>query len=139
MPPLIQVEYARETDLPWLADTSHGVTDDALRRRVANQQVVMARLDGSPVGCLRFGCFWDEIPIMYLLFVEGRLRRQGIGTSLVTFWEREMHAAGFKSVMTTTQADESAQHFYRKLGYRDIGGFVLPSEPMELVLQKRLT
>jgi GNAT superfamily N-acetyltransferase len=138
VPTQVQLEYACESDLPWLEEINHGVLDDPLRRRVANQQVVMARLAGSPAGCLRFGCLWDTIPIMYLLFVEERLRGRGIGTSLVTFWEREMHAAGFRSVMTTTQADESAQHFYRKLGYHDIGGFVLPSEPMELVLHKQL-
>ena len=28
-------------------------------------------------------------------------------------------------VMTSTQVDEEAQHFYRKLGYKDAGGFVV--------------
>ncbi|NLV92595.1 MAG: GNAT family N-acetyltransferase, partial [Firmicutes bacterium] len=41
-------------------------------------------------------------------------------------------------VMTSTQADEEGQHFYRKLGYRDIGGFVLPGEPLELIMIKEL-
>ena len=30
-----------------------------------------------------------------------------------------------KMVMVSTQVDEEAQHFYRKLGYKDAGGFVV--------------
>ena len=40
--------------------------------------------------------------------------------------------------MTSTQADEAAQHFYRHLGYADIGGFLLPGEAYELLLYKAL-
>ena len=51
-----------------------------------------------------------------------------------------MRAAGCGMVMTSTQVDESAQHFYRKLGYRDAGGFVVDipgcEQPMELIMVK---
>lgn len=44
--------------------------------------------------------------------------------------------------MTSTQVDENAQHFYRKLGYQDAGGLLLNSpgfeQPMELFLVKQL-
>jgi hypothetical protein len=33
---------------------------------------------------------------------------------------------------------ESAQHFYRKLGYVDSGALLLPDEPAELLLRKDL-
>ena len=42
--------------------------------------------------------------------------------------------------MTSTQVDEEAQHFYRKLGYQDAGGLVIRipgyEQPMELFLVK---
>lgn len=45
-------------------------------------------------------------------------------------------------VLTSTQVDEDAQHFYRKLGYRDCGGFVIDvpgyEQPMELFLSKAI-
>ena len=41
-------------------------------------------------------------------------------------------------VMTYTQADEYAQHFYTHLGYRAAGGFVLPGDPYELIFVKEL-
>ena len=60
----------------------------------------------------------------------------------MTHWENEMRGRGYDLVMTSTQADETAQHFYRKLGYQDIGGFVLPfpghEQPTELILAKEL-
>lgn len=44
--------------------------------------------------------------------------------------------------MTSTQVDETAQHFYRKLGYRDAGGLLLDvpgyEQPMELFLIKAI-
>jgi len=42
--------------------------------------------------------------------------------------------------LTSTQVNEDAQHFYRKLGYKDCGGFVIDvpgyEQPMEMFLIK---
>jgi hypothetical protein len=40
--------------------------------------------------------------------------------------------------MTSTLANEGAQHFYRKLGYRDSGCLILEDEPLEILLTKNL-
>ena len=44
--------------------------------------------------------------------------------------------------LTSTQSDESAQHFYRKLGYKDCGCLVINegplAQPAELFLSKVL-
>ena len=40
-------------------------------------------------------------------------------------WEDEMRSFGYKAIMISTQADESGQHFYRKLGYKDMGSIVI--------------
>jgi len=47
------------------------------------------------------------------------------------FWENEMSELGYKMVMTSTQVDEQAQHFYRNLEYRDKGGLFLDNTPFE--------
>lgn len=49
-----------------------------------------------------------------------------------------MKQKGFKTVMTSTQSDEDAQHFYRKLGYRDVGCLLLDTQPLEIILIKAL-
>lgn len=47
---------------------------------------------------------------------------------------------GYGMLLTSTQVDEEAQHFYRKLGYKDCGGFVIDvpgyEQPMEMFLIK---
>lgn len=52
------------------------------------------------------------------------------------FWEEDMRRRGYKMVMISTQADEEAQHFYRKLGYIDCGALVLDGQPTELFIKK---
>ncbi len=42
-----------------------------------------------------------------------------------------MGQLGHKMVITSTQIDEEAQHFYRKLGYIDKGGLFFDNTPFE--------
>jgi len=131
------IEYAATADVTFL--TRHDPHVTVLPEKVRRREVLIARLGSEPVGCLRFGYFWDTIPFMHMLFVVEPHRAQGIGTQLVTFWEGEMKGLGHTQVLTSTQANESAQHFYRKLGYADVGQFLLPGEPAaELLLHKLL-
>jgi ribosomal protein S18 acetylase RimI-like enzyme len=76
---------------------------------------------------------------MNLLHVRRELRGHGLGTRLVEFWESKMGESGYEGVMTSTLADENAQHFYRKLGYEDCGCLLLPGEPLEILFLKPLT
>ena len=72
-----------------------------------------------------------------LYFLEGE-RGKGFGRQLVSHWEALMKAAGYALVMTSTQSDETAQHFYRRLGYVDSGALLLKDEPLEIILTKTL-
>ena len=56
----------------------------------------------------------------------------------MTDWETRMRADGRTRVMTSTQADETAQHFYRKLAYRDAGVLLWPEQASELLFVKTL-
>lgn len=62
---------------------------------------------------------------------------------LLTYWENEMRMQGYEMLLTSTQVDETAQHFYRKMGYKDCGGFVIDipkyAQPMELFLIKDIS
>ena len=83
----------------------------------------------------------ESIPFCNLLYVKENWQKKGCGRKLMRRWEEEMRGAGYDLVMTSTQADEEAQHFYRALGYKDCGGLTLPfpghEQPMELILAKR--
>ena len=58
------------------------------------------------------------------------------------YQEADMKEQGYGMVLTSTQVDENAQHFYRKLGYKDCGGFVIDvpgfEQPMEMFMIKAI-
>ena len=100
-------------------------------------------LEGDiPVGLLRYNLFWDNTPFCTMLFVDENYQGKGYGKKLMEHWENDMKSQGYKIVLTSTQVDENAQHFYRKLDYKDCGGFVIDtneeSHPMELFLIKSI-
>lgn len=125
-------------DLPFLAANDVHI-NPAEREGVLRQgRILLVDVGGHPVGWLRWGMFWDNTPFMNLLYLLDGFRGLGLGRALVDHWECLMRSQGHGMVMTSTQANEAAQHFYRRLAYRDIGGFVLPDEPLELILIKQL-
>ena len=107
--------------------------------QAVEQGRVLTAWDGQVLaGWLRYGWFWDNTPFLNLLFVQKEYRGQGWGNLLLRRWEEEMKRQGFSVLLTSTQAQEQSQHFYRHFGYRDVGGFLLPPEPYELILAKNI-
>lgn len=134
----MRVAFAGPDDLDFLAREDHHIDRDVIREKVARREVMVAYVEDRPVGFLRYGCFWDEIPFMNLLWVEEESRGKGYGTQLVSFWEEEMRKLGHDSVMTSSLSHERAQHLYRRLGYADVGSLLMPDEPLEIVFLKGL-
>ena len=98
-------------------------------------------LDGDKIaGVLRYNLFWDNTPFCTLIFIDEAFRGKGYGKSLIEYWESDMKQQGYGMLITSTQVDEDAQHFYRKLGYKDCGGFVVDvpgyEQPMEMIMIK---
>ena len=106
--------------------------------KLGSDEIYLLHVDGEFAGWLRYGLFWDKHPFMNMLFVLEPYRNQGFGKRLVSKWEEDMVALGHNIVMTSTMSNEEAQHFYRKMGYRDIGGLIMPNEPQELIFLKEL-
>ncbi|MCI8525262.1 MAG: GNAT family N-acetyltransferase [Oscillospiraceae bacterium] len=76
--------------------------------------------------------------VLNMLYLLEVFRGQGHGRRLMRFWEREMQKRGCSMVLTSRRSDERAQGFYRKLGYRDCGALLLPEEPLEIILFKKI-
>lgn len=73
---------------------------------------------------------------MNMLFILEKYRNKGFGKQLVLNWESKRKEEGANIVLTNTLSNEQAQNFYRKLGYLDIGGFIMPNEALEIILVK---
>ena len=134
----MDIRAALTADLDWLAAHDRHIAREELAEGIRLGRVLVMERDGERIGWLRWNLFWDNTPFMNLLFLLDGHRRQGHGRALVTRWETDMAARGHKLVMTSTQSDEDAQHFYRRLGWRDAGALLLPGEPAELLFIKEL-
>ncbi|MCM1328907.1 MAG: GNAT family N-acetyltransferase [Ruminococcus sp.] len=132
----VKIRIAEERDFEFLRRNDRHVTEEILKKKIADKNILIAEADGEPAGWLRYGFFWDEIPFMNMLFVLEKFRGKGVGRGLVKEWERLMLADGHKTLMTSAQANEYSQHFYRKLGYRDLGGFTPFGEEYEIIFGK---
>ena len=133
------IRIAMIDDLEFVAAHDRHVTREVMARKIADARVyVISSEDEDIIGWLRYGLFWDSIPFMNMLFILEPHRRKGFGRQLVERWERDMREQGFDLVLTSTQSDEEAQHFYRRLGYVDAGVLLLPDEPAEIIMRKQL-
>ena len=139
---MITIRYVTKEDKKFWFELDKHLSDEEFEKKVRDKQGYVLLEDNEPAGILRYNLFWDNTPFCNLLIVEENEQGKGYGRALMTRWENEMRGRGYDLVMTSTQADETAQHFYRKLGYRDCGGFVLPfpghEQPTELILAKEL-
>ena len=137
---MIEIRYVREEDKAFWYQLDRHLPDGEFSRKVRDRQGYILLVDGLPAGLLRYNLFWDNTPFCTLLFIEKDHQKKGLGSRLMAHWERDMKVQGYGMLLTSTQVDEEAQHFYRKLGYRDCGGFVIDlppfAQPMELFLLK---
>jgi len=133
---MADIRLARPGDAVWLEAHDPHIAASVLAHSIEQGWVYMALVDGMRVGWLRYNLFWDNTPFLNLLYVLEEHRAQGVGSALMRRWEADMRALHHPHVLTSTQANECAQHFYRKLGYEDVGGFKMRGEAYELILCK---
>ena len=138
----MEIRYVELRDKAAWFQLDRHLFEAGFEEKVRNKQGYVILEDGKIVGILRYNLFWDNTPFCTLLFMDDAHRKQGYGTQLMEHWERDMKSLGYGMIMTSTQVDEEAQHFYRKLGYKDCGGFVVDvpgyEQPMEMIMIKAL-
>jgi len=135
----ISIIYATSKDINYLKKNDSHISLKMLKKKVFGKEILIAKDGKTYIGWLRFGYFWDIIPFMSMLAIEDDYQRKGIGKQLVQFWEKAMKKEKSKFIMTSSRADETAQHFYRKLGYHDAGAlFEINNGPAEVFFIKTL-
>ncbi|MDE6662902.1 MAG: GNAT family N-acetyltransferase [Lachnospiraceae bacterium] len=132
------IRYAAEKDFELLSKYDKHICETELRNCIKTERILTMFNDDIFIGWLRFNLFWDNIPFMNMLYLLEDYRGKGYGSRLVSFWEQEMIKSKYKMVLTSTQSNEQAQFFYRKIGYVDCGSLLLPDEPLEIILLKKL-
>ena len=138
----MNIRYIQEDDKKFWYTLDKHLPETEFMNKVRDKRGYVLLEGDIPIGLLRYNLFWDNTPLCTMLFVDRNYQGKGYGKKLMEYWEDDMKSQGYKILLTSTQVDENAQHFYRKLGYKDCGGFVLDlpedSQPMELFLIKSI-
>ena len=128
---MVEIRYITEADKPFWFTLDRHLSESEFELKIRDKRGYVIENDGMSIGVMRYNLMWDNTPFLTLIIFEESCRGKGFGRQAMLFWEDEMRARGYKMVMTSTQVDEEAQHFYRKLGYKDRGGVFLDSTPFE--------
>lgn len=132
------IRYAEFSDLDIISQYDKHISKEELGNSIKLNRVIVMIENEKFVGWMRYNLFWDNIPFMNMLyFLEGE-RGKGYGSQMIEFWKNEMKMQGYDAVLTSTQSDEEAQHFYRKHGYLDSGSLTIPGDPLEIIFYKKL-
>ena len=138
----MKIRYVQADDKKFWYSLDKHLPETEFMNKVRDKRGYVLLETDIPVGLLRYNLFWDNTPFCTMLFVDWNHQGKGYGKKLMERWENDMKSQGYKMLLTSTQVDENAQHFYRKLGYKDCGGFVIDlpedSQPMELFLIKSI-
>ncbi len=134
----MNIRAADRTDMDFLLEHDRHIQKEELISAISLKRILIADHKGERIGWLRWNLFWDNTPFLNMLFVLESHREQGYGADLVSFWERQRKEEGYPLVLTSTLANETAQHFYRKLHYVDSGALLLPGEPLEILFRKEI-
>ena len=139
---MTKIEYVTSNDKNFWYSLDEHLPEKEFENKVHNKQGYVLFADERPVGLLRYNLFWDNTPFCTMLFVDWQEQHKGYGQQLLAYWEEDMKAQGYGMVLTSTQVDKSAQHFYRKNGYKDCGSLVMNipgyEQPMEMFMSKAL-
>lgn len=134
----MNIEFATEADIDYISERDKHLARTLIPTKIMAREIYILRESNQAIGWMRFNYFWDNTPFMNLIWIDEAYRGQGLGKDVVLHWEEQMRERGFQVVMTSTQSNEEAQHFYRKLGYVDVGCLLQEKDPLEILLSKKL-
>ncbi len=140
---MTKIKYVEMSDKEFWFTLDRHLSEKEFETKVNSKQGYVLLENDKPVGLLRYNLFWDNTPFCTMLFIDWNCQKRGYGRQLLEHWEKDMKSQGYDFILTSTRVDESAQHFYRKLGYKDCGGLLIDipnyEQPMEMFLIKRIS
>ena len=136
----ITIRFATNKDKSFLISNRRHIDKSLLISKINSEEVYVICENREIIGWARYNLFCDLTPFLTMIYILENFRRIGYGKKLIDFWEKDMKSKKQKYLMTSTQADEQAQFFYHKLGFKDIGSIILPNQdPLEIFLIKEIS
>jgi len=133
---MFSISYASMEDIQYLCShNGEPLSEDECKSKIRDKRCYILYYSGKSIGVMRYNLFWDFIPFLTLIYVDEMYRKKGFGVAALTHWEDEMRSLGHNFVMLSTRVDIDSQHFYRKLGYVDMGSIVMDNTPFKQALE----
>lgn len=116
------VRFAGPEDLEWCVVEDDHVTEQVIRNKIVNDEIIIAELDGQPIGYLRLEYLWSNIPYIGVIFVIELYRHEGIGRKILSFLEDYLQSRGHNQLFSSSQANEpEPQAWHRSVGFVECG------------------
>lgn len=139
---MISIRYVQDEDRTFWFKLDKHLPDSQFEKKIRDKMGYVLFENNVPAGLLRYNLFWDNTPFCTMLYVDSESQGKGYGRKLMEYWEKDMKTMGYGMLMTSTQVDEDAQHFYRKMGYKGSGGLIINipgyEQPMEMFFVKKI-
>ena len=108
------------------------IDPEKLKYKLMQKEVLIAQFKDKIVGIIKFSYFWSTRPYLDLIYVEERIRKQGIGTKLLQFLEIYLVKAGYNYLYTSAQGNEpDSQNWHKRQGFRECGKLEAINLPRE--------
>jgi GNAT superfamily N-acetyltransferase len=116
------VRFAGPELLEWCVVSDSYVTEQVIRHKIVNDEIIIAELDGQPIGYLRLEYLWSNIPYIGNIFVVELYRKEGVGRKILAFLEDYLRSRGHDALYSSSQADEvEPQAWHRSVGFVESG------------------
>ena len=139
---MFSMTYATMEDKPHFVNEWENLPESEFEPKIRDKRCYVIRLGDEPIGYMRYNLIFDFVPFLTCFYINDTHQGKGFGKKAMLHWEDEMRSLGFKMIMVSAEVQEPAQHFYRKLGYKDMGSIVIDippyEQPLELFLGKAL-
>jgi ribosomal protein S18 acetylase RimI-like enzyme len=116
------VRFAGPDDLEWCVVEDDHVTEQIIRHKIVDNEIILAELDGQIIGYVRLEYLWSTIPYIALIFVKEAYRGEGIGRMLLDFLIEHLKFFGYDELFSSSQVNEpEAQAWHRGNGFTECG------------------
>ncbi len=82
----INIAFANDLDYEYIKGRDHHISENLISAKIKEKEIYIIRNpDGSNIGWMRYGYFWDNIPFMNMIWIEEEFRDKGVGNKVVLF------------------------------------------------------